>query len=191
MEPREGTPPAELCAGRFEIVRTLGRGGMGVVYEALDRERGVRVALKTLLSMSAEHLLRFKNEFRALQDVLHPNLVELGELIEDQGQWFFTMELVEGTSVLRWVRPGASALDAGDSDLFDSRDGLITEHGTGNPKLMSAGIAEALLCTALGLSVAIPTLLAGNVLASVGSQIKTSEIQYHHEVTNQYLWNQF
>ena len=127
MEPREGTPPAELCAGRFEIVRTLGRGGMGVVYEALDRERGVRVALKTLLSMSAEHLLRFKNEFRALQDVLHPNLVELGELIEDQGQWFFTMELVEGTSVLRWVRPGASALDAGDSDLFDSRDGLITE----------------------------------------------------------------
>ncbi len=127
MEPREGTPPAQLCAGRFEIVRVLGRGGMGVVYEVLDRERGVRVALKTLLSMSAEHLLRFKNEFRALQDVLHPNLVELGELIEDQGQWFFTMELVEGTSVLRWVRPGASALDAGDSDLFDSRDGLITE----------------------------------------------------------------
>lgn len=51
---------------------------------------------------------------------------------------------------------------------------VITEHGTGNPKLMSAGIAEALLCTALGLSVAIPTLLAGNVLASIGAQIKTT-----------------
>lgn len=51
---------------------------------------------------------------------------------------------------------------------------VITEHGTGNPKLMSAGIAEALICTALGLSVAIPTLLAGNVLASVAEGIKTT-----------------
>ena len=51
---------------------------------------------------------------------------------------------------------------------------VITEHGTGNPKLMSAGIAEALICTALGLAVAIPTLLAGNVLASVGEGIKTT-----------------
>jgi biopolymer transport protein ExbB len=49
---------------------------------------------------------------------------------------------------------------------------VITEHGTGNPKLMSAGIAEALICTALGLSVAIPTLLAGNVLASVADSVK-------------------
>ena len=51
---------------------------------------------------------------------------------------------------------------------------VITEHGTGNPKLMSAGIAEALVCTALGLSVAIPTLLAGNVLASIGDSIKNT-----------------
>jgi biopolymer transport protein ExbB len=49
---------------------------------------------------------------------------------------------------------------------------VITEHGTGNPKLMSAGIAEALICTAFGLAVAIPTLLAGNVLASVADGIK-------------------
>ncbi len=51
---------------------------------------------------------------------------------------------------------------------------VITEHGTGNPKLMSAGIAEALICTGLGLAVAIPTLLAGNVLASVGDTVKTT-----------------
>lgn len=51
---------------------------------------------------------------------------------------------------------------------------VITEHGTGNPKLMSAGIAEALICTALGLSVAIPTLLAGNVLASLGESVKNT-----------------
>lgn len=51
---------------------------------------------------------------------------------------------------------------------------VITEHGTGNPKLMSAGIAEALVCTALGLAVAIPTLLAGNVLASIGDSVKNT-----------------
>ena len=51
---------------------------------------------------------------------------------------------------------------------------IITEHGTGNPKLMSAGIAEALVCTALGLAVAIPTLLAGNVLASIADSIKNA-----------------
>lgn len=49
---------------------------------------------------------------------------------------------------------------------------VITEHGTGNPKLMSAGIAEALICTALGLAVAIPTLLAGNVLTSLADSVK-------------------
>src|SRR5215468_6589809 len=78
---------------------------MGIVYEALDRERNVRVALKTLKDWTGESLLRFKNEFRALQDLQHRNLVRLGELIEEGGQWFFTMELVRGCDFLGWVRP--------------------------------------------------------------------------------------
>jgi len=89
---------------RFQIIRRLGTGGMGMVYEALDRERNARVALKTLRTMSPEELLALKHEFRALQDVTHPNLVTLGELIEDRERWFFTMELVEGHNVLRYVR---------------------------------------------------------------------------------------
>jgi eukaryotic-like serine/threonine-protein kinase len=89
--------------GRFHIVRRLGEGGMGVVYEALDRERDARIALKTLRTTNPEQLLALKNEFRALQDVTHPNLVTLGELIEDDDRWFFTMELVEGHNVLRYV----------------------------------------------------------------------------------------
>jgi len=89
---------------RFDVVRCLGEGGMGIVYEAIDRENGARVALKTLPNLTAEALLRFKNEFRALADLQHPNLVGLRELIEHAGHWFFTMELVEGTDFLRWVR---------------------------------------------------------------------------------------
>jgi serine/threonine protein kinase/tetratricopeptide (TPR) repeat protein len=88
---------------RFRVVRQLGAGGMGVVYEALDVERNEHVALKTLEDMDAEALLRFKREFRALHGLDHPNLVRLGELFEQDGRWFFTMELVPGEDFLSHV----------------------------------------------------------------------------------------
>jgi hypothetical protein len=91
---------------RFELVRVLGQGGMGVVYEAIDRERDGRVALKTIRLPTADGLARFKKEFRALQDLQHPNLVRLDELLEHDGTWFFTMELVDGVDFLAHVRPG-------------------------------------------------------------------------------------
>jgi hypothetical protein len=91
---------------RFELVRVLGEGGMGVVYEAVDRERDGRVALKTIRLPTADGLARFKKEFRALQDLQHRNLVRLDELLEHHGTWFFTMELVDGVDFLAHVRPG-------------------------------------------------------------------------------------
>ncbi len=91
---------------RFQVLRCLGAGGMGVVYEAYDRERQARLALKTLRSMSPEGLLRFKREFRDFLDLTHPNLISLGELFSEGRDWFFTMELVDGASFLDWVRPG-------------------------------------------------------------------------------------
>jgi serine/threonine protein kinase len=90
---------------RFEVLRRIGQGGMGVVYEAFDRERKQRVAVKTLRAMTAESLLSFKKEYRALQDIEHPNLLSLGELISDGSEWFFTMELVEGCNFLEFVCP--------------------------------------------------------------------------------------
>lgn len=90
---------------RFEVKRCLGAGGMGVVYEAIDRVHNARVALKTLHTTNPDSLRRLKREFRELQDIHHPNLVRLGELIEERGQWFVTMELVDGVTFLEHVRP--------------------------------------------------------------------------------------
>jgi tetratricopeptide (TPR) repeat protein len=89
---------------RYEVVRVIGEGGMGVVYEALDRERRERVALKTLLNFNPDALYRFKNEFRTLADVHHPSLVRLHEFVmTDSDHVFFTMELVVGADFRRYA----------------------------------------------------------------------------------------
>jgi serine/threonine protein kinase/tetratricopeptide (TPR) repeat protein len=105
-EPLRAEALACALPARFELIQHLGRGGMGSVYEALDRERGTRVALKTLSSFDPGALLYLKNEFRALQDVRHENLVHLLELVEESGRFFVVMELVEGTGFLQHCRPG-------------------------------------------------------------------------------------
>ncbi len=79
-------------------------GGMGVVYEALDKESNDRVALKTLRNVDGNAILLFKQEFRALSGLHHPNLIQLGELFESRGDWFFTMELITGADLMTWLR---------------------------------------------------------------------------------------
>lgn len=89
---------------RFDRVRRLGAGGMGVVFEAHDRERRHRVALKTVRVPDAAAIYRLKNEFRALSGIVHPNLVTLYELVAEPGSLFFTMELVDGVDLVTFVR---------------------------------------------------------------------------------------
>lgn len=93
---------------RYAVLRYLGSGSFGEVFEAFDCERRCRVALKRPHDISAGGLYYFKREFRSLVDVVHPNLVELYELVGDQEKWFFTMELVEGVSFRKFLRPESS-----------------------------------------------------------------------------------
>ena len=86
--------------GKYEIVRVLGRGGMGVVYEAFDRALGRSVALKAMTAEVAtrtELRMRFLREARAVAKLQHPNIVVVHELGEEDGTPFIAMEFLEGS----------------------------------------------------------------------------------------------
>ena len=95
--------------GDYQILSELGRGGMGIVYQAYDRKRQEMVALKTLHRMEPSAVYRLKQEFRALADVRHPNLVGLYEMISTAQQCVIAMELIDGDHFLAWIRSGAGA----------------------------------------------------------------------------------
>jgi tRNA A-37 threonylcarbamoyl transferase component Bud32/tetratricopeptide (TPR) repeat protein len=137
----------ELADGRFRIRRPLGKGAMGVVYEAYDEARKARVALKTMQRIEPAGLYRFKKEFRALADVLHPNLVTLHELFADASGTFFTMELVEGCDLLSFVRAEPRGDDLALADTISAasppqatRDGFDPERLKNTFRQLAEGI---------------------------------------------------
>lgn len=86
-------------AQRYVLEDSLGQGGMGEVYRALDTVEGRRVALKLLKpsAIAAERsFFQFKQEFRAALSMRHPHLVQVFDFGQDGGAPYFTMELVEG-----------------------------------------------------------------------------------------------
>jgi serine/threonine protein kinase len=101
---REG----DLLAGRYRLEALLGRGAYGVVYKAFDARTRVQVALKRLHVRNPEALLAFKQEFRALARVTHYNLVSLFELHAEGSDWFFSMEYVDGLTLIEHLHAGAS-----------------------------------------------------------------------------------
>lgn len=106
---------------RFRIVRRIGAGGMGVVYEAEDLERNTRVALKTLNGPHNDAVFRLKREFRSLSGVSHPNLAAYFDLVIDPHVCFFTMELVEGVGFDKYAR---ATLHPDSSDWHKVREAL-------------------------------------------------------------------
>ncbi len=88
----------------LELQQLLGVGGMGKVYQALDKRSGDVIAVKTLTNFVGKELLCLKNEFRSFADVVHPNLISQHELVENDGQWFLLMELLEGVELLYHLR---------------------------------------------------------------------------------------
>ena len=124
-EPRTDTPriwssfaPAQLVAGRFEIVRFIGHGAMGAVYEAKDSELGEHVALKTIrpeIATDPHTRERFRHEIQLARQVSHPNVCRVFDLFHHQSPdsgtpsptpdaTFVTMELLKGETLSERLR---------------------------------------------------------------------------------------
>jgi serine/threonine protein kinase len=95
--------PAEgLRLGPFRLVREIGRGGMGVVYEAEQQTLKRPVALKVLrhhLTLESRHVDRFRREAEAAARLRHPNVVTVHEVGEQDGHHFIAMDLVKGSTL--------------------------------------------------------------------------------------------
>ncbi len=95
-------PTANLTGDDYEILGTLGRGGMGVVYQARHRKLNRLVAIKMILSgahASPETLQRFQVEGRAVAKLQHPNIVQIFDIGERDGHPYFALEYLDGGSL--------------------------------------------------------------------------------------------
>jgi eukaryotic-like serine/threonine-protein kinase len=94
--------PVPTKIGKYDVIRVIGRGGMGVVYEALDPHLGRRVAIKTITGIFADNpdmLKRFTREAQSLGSLQHPNIVTVYDLGAHEGNPYLVMEYLEGESL--------------------------------------------------------------------------------------------
>jgi serine/threonine-protein kinase len=158
---------SEVSFGKFQIRRELGRGAMGVVYEAHDPSRGTDVALKVLTVASGaapeakrRRVERFYREAQALSELSHANIVRVFDRGEVEGRYYFAMEVVRGTTLRdRLQFQGALSLPELVRLTLELCDALEHIHGRGvihrdikpenimlmpdgSAKLMDFGVAE-------------------------------------------------
>jgi serine/threonine protein kinase/tetratricopeptide (TPR) repeat protein len=101
-----GSPPSSDL-GDFRLIRELGRGGMGIVYEAEQMSLGRRVAVKVLPfagAMDAKQLQRFKNEAQAAASLHHTNIVPVYFVGCERGVHYYAMQLIEGCTLAALIR---------------------------------------------------------------------------------------
>lgn len=111
FRPNSASNPVEeslptIPLGDFQIVREIGRGGMGVVYEAQQLSLGRRVALKVLpfaAALDSRQLQRFKNEAQAAAQLHHTNIVPVYAVGCDRGVHFYAMQMIEGRTLAELI----------------------------------------------------------------------------------------
>lgn len=101
-----GFQPGDIIAERYQVVRMLGKGGMGIVYLANDTKRDRQIALKTLLPQYATNqqaVGRFVREVNAVRQLNHPGIVKILAARQYKSLLYYTMEYLEGKTVREYM----------------------------------------------------------------------------------------
>lgn len=183
-----GTPigNGDVVAGRYRIVRFLGAGGMGRVYEAIDTELDERVALKVVHGgLSEEALERFRREVKLTRRIQHRNVARMFDIGEHAHERFLTMELIDGAALsaalgqpMAWprLRAIASQLCAGLAAAHAAGvihrdlkpDNVLIERDTERVVITDFGIARSgddVGVTQIGALIGTPRYMAPEQLA--------------------------
>ena len=101
----------KLFAGRYRILKSIGRGGMADVYLAndliLDNEKVAIKVLRTNYQTDQVAVARFQREARAMAELSHPNIVAIRDIGEEDGQQFLVMEYVDGSDLKKYIQDHA------------------------------------------------------------------------------------
>jgi len=105
-----GEEPTGLHAGKYELLRQIGSGGMGIVYEALNRQLGKKVAIKKMreeIRIRRRERERFLREARTVAELHHPNIVDIYDIIEENDEIYLVFEYIEGKTVEKILDEGS------------------------------------------------------------------------------------
>jgi len=184
--------PESLFAGRYELLRELGRGGMGVVHQARDTMVGDMVALKTLeITASEASVERFRREVRLARKITHPNVARTHDLGDAEGRHYLTMEFVSGLDLAKLIkRAGRLTPVRAASIAWMIGEGLAAAHGAGviHRDLKPANIlverSGRVVVTDFGIARAFTQNTAAHTVGTVGTLVYMAPEQVTSESTD-------
>ena len=122
----------QIIGGRYEIVKSIGEGGMANVYLANDKILDRKVAIKVLrgdLANDEKFIRRFQREAQSVANLSHPNIVEVYDVEEEEGQHYIVMEYIEGKTLKQLLQKrGSLTLSEVIDIMLQLTDGLAHAH---------------------------------------------------------------